>query len=509
MPPPNIVELTELPHELLMQIINPLDDESICALAKTCRHLHFFALPLFLSRHGVRTLPPNCVSITCPSKKALSVLWASLFMENIKKIQFHTIDEDADRLLSDICSLRRLFARLPSFCSLPLIYSTHGFIENSALHNPAFDMRKWSAELSALLDTAIQKSCQSLYIFGTDDVSTSCSSRPDPQEQLATKVGKVLPGKASRKLFSFFSRAKIPPDPPRTQLNDFIIASSMLLQTQFFRWTLSTLQANAATVTQLKFNKAIANSSTWHQLLSTLALPLLFSFELIADGQLVEGKNVDLRDVEVFLTRHPSILILNISGIPIPDLVPQFQNPILPRLCYIEAHPKFIAWLLHYHLAHFQTLKVVTITTESSDFGYNKYDEALEAISLSYVNIAQLSLNFVSNNGHEWMQKHISSSMTPLRSIITHLSRITSLTIQTNYWMMLDDRDDPMVQLLPQFLALFSSLEKVNFNQQLCATQRANLKGCKDIFKKILSACPRVKTILINSAVIDLAFLEV
>ena len=98
MPPPTIVELTELPHELLIQIINPLDDESICALAKTCRPLHLVAFALFLSRYGVCILPPNCVSITCPSKKALSVLQASLFMENVQKIQFHTIDEDADRL---------------------------------------------------------------------------------------------------------------------------------------------------------------------------------------------------------------------------------------------------------------------------------------------------------------------------------------------------------------------------------------------------------------------------
>ena len=99
--------------------------------------------------------------------------------------------------------------------------------------------------------------------------------------------------------------------------------------------------------------------------------------------------------------------------------------------------------------------------------------------------------------------------MTPLGSIITHLGGITYLTIHTNYRMMLDDGNDPMVQLLPQFLALFSSLKKVNLNQQLCVAQRANLKGCKDVFKKILSACPGVKSILINFAVIDLAFLEV
>ena len=161
---------------------------------------------------------------------------------------------------------------VPSFSSLSLIYSTHGFIENSALHDPAFDMRKWSAELSALLDTAIQKLCQSLYIRGTDDVSALYPSQPGPQEQRPTTVGKVSAGKASRKLFSFFTRAKSLPDPPRTQLNDFVIASWMLLQTHFARWTLSTLQANAETMTQLKFNKVIANLSTWHQLLSTLAL---------------------------------------------------------------------------------------------------------------------------------------------------------------------------------------------------------------------------------------------
>ena len=43
--------------------------------------------------------------------------------------------------------------------------------------------------------------------------------------------------------------------------------------------------------------------------------------------------------------------------------------------------------------------------------------------------------------------------MTPLDSIITHVSGITYLTIHTNYRMMLNDGNDPMVQLLPQFLA--------------------------------------------------------
>lgn len=39
---------------------------------------------------------------------------------------------------------------------------------------------------------------------------------------------------------------------------------------------------------------------------------------------------------------------------------------------------------------------------------------------------------------------------------------VTYLNIQTKYWMRLDDTDDPIVQLLPQFLALFSHSEKIN-----------------------------------------------
>lgn len=58
--------------------------------------------------------------------------------------------------------------------------------------------------------------------------------------------------------------------------------------------------------------------------------------------------------------------------------------------------------------------------------------------------------------------QHISNSMSPSGSIIESLTMVTYLNIQTKYWMRLDDTDDPIVQLLPQFLALFSHSEKIN-----------------------------------------------
>ena len=59
--------------------------------------------------------------------------------------------------------------------------------------------------------------------------------------------------------------------------------------------------------------------------------------------------------------------------------------------------------------------------------------------------------------------------MSPSGSIIKSLTMVTDLNIQTKYWMRLDDTDEPVVQLLPQFLALFRHLEKINFGEQPCS----------------------------------------
>jgi hypothetical protein len=520
MMPPNLATLTDLPHELLTQIIYPLDTESIYTLAKTSKTLHFFALPLFLSRNNIsiRTQLPEHVSMSFPSKEGLIALETSLLATNLRNIQYSCATDDADRLFYDIRALRRLLARLPSLHAFT--WAHYPSSSNVVAPNDAKpDMQRWSTEFSTLVDTALQKSCQNLSIFGGDTLFKLSSDQRNLQELPAPKSWKFLSYTARRKVLSIFSKTEnqpLPPCPsPTPQCASFYIASSMLLHPQLRRWFQSTLQANAGAMTRLALNGVVISSSTWHQLLPTLSLPELYNFELNSGDQLVNGMGVALNDIETFLRRNPSIEMLTLFGIIIPDTTPQLRKPILPKLCIIDAHPKFIAWILCCKAPQFRPLRGVTLSAKSGEFDYDQFDEALTAIALySCTNALPLGLNFSSKTGvHEWIQKHISNCAAAQGSIgrcIGNLAMVTDLTFHTKFWMTLDDGNEPIVQLLPQFLALFSSLERVNFAEQpFSARQPIDLKGCKDLLKKIMSLCPRLKSVLVNYSPIDLTYLDV
>ncbi|KIJ99317.1 hypothetical protein K443DRAFT_680042 [Laccaria amethystina LaAM-08-1] len=520
MVPSNLATLTDLPHELLTQIIYPLDTESIYTLAKTCKTLHFFALPLFLSRNGIyiRTQLPEYLSMLCPSKEGLIALETSLLATNLRNIQYSgCTTDDANRLFYDIRALRRLLARLPSLHAFT--WAHYPSSSNVVAPNDAKpDMQRWSTEFSTLVDTALQKSCQDLFISGGDTLFTLSSDQRNLQELPAPKSWKFLSYTTRRKVLSIFSKTEnqpLPPcPPPAPQCASFCIMSSMLLHPQLLCWFRFTLQANAGAMTRLALNKVVVSSSTWHQLLPALTLPALYNFELNSGDQLVDGMGVALEDIETFLRCNPSIAMLTLSGIIIPDTTPRLRKPILPKLRIIDAHPKFIAWILCCKVPQFRPLGAVTTTAKSGEFDYDQFDEALTAIALySCTNALRLGLNFSSKTGaHEWIQKHISNSTTAQGSVggcLANLAMVTDLTLYTKFWMRLDDGDEPIVQLLPQFLALFSSLERVDFAEQPFSARQIDLKGCKNLLKKIMSVCPRLKSVLVNYGPIDLTYLDV
>ena len=287
----------------------------------------------------------------------------------------------------------------------------------------------------------------------------------------------------------------------------------MALHPYLFRWTQTRLQANSRFLTHLRFYDV--RSSTWHQLLATLTLPSLCLFDIMTTHQIVGGSGVAFVDTHTFLGRHPSIKVLNLSGINFPNPTPKLRNPILPRLHVVGTHPKIIAWLLRGTAAHFKKFKVITIASEPGDFGYDQFDEALEALALcSEMNAIHLRLNFVSKTGlHKWIEKHLSRPTAPFDPVvgcIRNLTRVTDLTVQTRYWMRMDDGDEPVVQIFPQFLALFPSLGKVDFAEQLFPSQDVIFRNrCKYFLRKVVSVCPKLKAVSVNFKTIDLTDLGV
>jgi len=501
MAPSSLATLTDLPHELLSHIIDPLDGELIYTLSRTCKTLHFLALPVFLRRNGILNIPeiPDLLRISNSSREGLGALQTALFAGNFRCIQCY-LTEDVDRLFYDIRALQGFLAGLPSINSFTLGYypRTSGDTIESAIRDAKLDMQKWSTEFSALMDVALQKSCRSFYVFGGDKLFAN-SHAPTPW--------KTLPQKA----LSIFSKTRNLAEHihPLTAFEcpSIRIRSLMFLHPQLFHWTQFTLQRRGRALKDLEFD-VVVGSSTWHQLLPTLVLPSLSNFTLTSNRR-VKGKGVALKDVEVFLRSNASIGSLSLTGIIIPKPTPQLSKPILPDLHTLDAPPEFITWIFSCKVT-LRNLKDVTIKSVSGEFDYQQLDEALKVIALfSQTGALRLSLHFSKTKCHEWMLQHVSNSMSSSGSVIESLTMVTDLDIQCKYWMRLDDTDEPVMQLLPQFLALFSHSEKINFGEQLCFPWNNDLRGCKDLLKEILSLCPRLKTVSVNSQAIDLAYLDV
>lgn len=73
----------------------------------------------------------------------------------------------------------------------------------------------------------------------------------------------------------------------------------------------------------------------------------------------------------------------------------------------------------------------------------------------------------------------------------------------------MDDRDEPVVQAFPQFLALFPSLEKVDLAEQLLPSQDIILNRHKYFLRQVVSVCPKLNAMSVNFTAIDLADLGV
>jgi hypothetical protein len=132
----------------------------------------------------------------------------------------------------------QLLASLHSLNTLTLGYGSRSDEEDlEAFRNAGLDMQKWSTELFALLDTALQESCPAVFIAAVDDLFALSSHQPR-----TLKFWTTFPETACRKVLSMLSK---------TKNSAFYIRSSILLHPYLFRWTQCTLKANGRTIESL------------------------------------------------------------------------------------------------------------------------------------------------------------------------------------------------------------------------------------------------------------------
>lgn len=485
---PHAPELVSLPDELLENIIDQLESESLVQLSLTCRRLHFLALPIVFARADIHDT--TSFFLHDPPAHILHALRFALFVQNVESlgVGFSTYD---DRLLPSTRELGRLISRLPSMKRFYLSFSY------SHLLSPTVPDSAWQREVIRLLDLITNRSCTLLSVAGGFEI------RPDPGADSASAIrvqSRSIVNSGFRRLLRRIDRVVIPFSLKRLGgrsrhygLREFRALTIVLFQPPFLKWTISTLRNNSRTLTAVSFRTDGIPTNTWQDILSNITLPYLSKFELTSSLGGFEPTAVPFNSLLSFLTRHPSIVNLELRTVARPTAHHQLPSrKLLPTLETLKVDAWFTVWLLNREKA-FEDLTSLYLVSEAyplfRTFDYNTWDGVLSRIPRSAPHVTNLYISFYPEAGAiEWLDKHVSQENSPVAA----LESVTTLNV-TRSWNMW--RREVMA-LIPQFVARFPGLQDFTYASPPPGVKRATQTS---FVEEINRACPRVT--------VDLGFL--
>ncbi|EDR04297.1 uncharacterized protein LACBIDRAFT_330804 [Laccaria bicolor S238N-H82] len=487
---PNTPSLVDLPDELLENIVDRLDDESLIQLSMTCKRLHFFVLPIVFARANI--LEGNIDDATCfylhdPPAHILRALQLALFIQNVDSLGID-FGYPASTILPYARELNKLVSRLPS---VKRFYLNLSHSLSPSAPNPG-----WQKEVLLLLDLVVNRSCVLLSVDGGDGITgdytpatgSQSSRHVNPIDRQIRCILRRLDG-AVRSMASLGRRNH------HRGLREFRALSVVLLHPPFLDWTISTLQSNSQTLTAVSFEIDRTPADTWHYILSSITLPFLSRFKLSPDGVVVEQRTVKFGDVLGFLTRHPSIVDLDLYGITLPG-GPQPQT-LLPALQILRADPWLISWFLacEQPFRYLTSLEMVSEYSQDLNFPFgsntNTFDNALGLLPHSAPQVNTLHITLYPEAGiAEWLEKQISQpeETSPLAA----LERVTTLNLfqSRNMW------QSDVVALMPHFLARFSGLQHLIYAPPPPGVERAIRTS---FIREIKLACPGMKIVTVET----------
>lgn len=327
-----------------------------------------------------------------------------------------------------------------------------------------------------------------------EQMNSRLASSLQPWKRKRGKLtSRTLFGWLSRKLTSLFCNAPVSCGPGiKPFLHEFYVHCEMMLQPPFLEWTLSTLQLNGECITTLSFKCIDIALEVWSDFFAAVTFPSLSKFEIRSD-LFKRPQGPEFPCIESFLIRHPSITLLHLDNLLIPSTFPLAQESILPNLYNLVAHPAYVSWLLS-SPNPLRGLGFITLSSEyypAQGFEYAHFNDALASMAR---NVGQVRLNFWfrSKNGVDaWFQDHVEIGCE--LSAVSQLTEINNLAIYSSWCV---DFSERTLKILPEFLALFPSLENVWFLEQPKGTEQVMLAG--GFVKAITLRCPHIKSVLIN-----------
>jgi hypothetical protein len=487
--------LTHFPDELLENIVEQLEDESLMQLSMTCRRFNFFALPTVLARANIDDGNITSLYLRDPPAHVVHALRLALFVQNLDSLGI-CFGGRTNTILPYARELCRLVSRLPSMKTFYMRFSHR--VSPDALH-PG-----WQVEVIRLLDLVVQKSCVFLYVDGGDGLSNALATGSQSRPTI-NPVGRV------RRLLGHFRetmKSVIPPKLARLGgsrnhchgLREFQARSFFLFHPPFIDWMISTLQTNSQTLTAVSFETHKTPASIWPDILSNVTLPFLSKFKLTGNlfierrklfgGYIMERRIVEFHDVLGFLARHPSIVDLDLYAITRPtNRCP--PRGLLPALQNLRADPWLISSFLNRKqpFTFLTSLKVVSeLYSDCRPFDYNTFDNALYLLPGGAPHVTALHISCYPEVGiAEWLDKHISQENSPLAA----LKGVTTLDLFQSWSMWRSD----VRALIPQFLARFPQLQHLTYASPPPDVEKAKQTS---FIREVMLACPGMKTVTIE-----------
>jgi hypothetical protein len=364
--------LVSLPNEILLRVFIYLPKRTLITLSAVCHRLHQVTLPTYLSACGVDPnalqLSSNTLVFTSRWMAAMTGLMRMFTRPRVKSIRFEWRGGRPEPVIvREVYHVARWIKMLDHLEELELDFNDVGFGHLVDMRDfgiaryPLVGLHGWTKALLELMGEIARSPCQRLYIH---DTYSNCWPDPIPRSSFSTNNHPTLQlphpithhppralkniGQSFYNLFRTRSTAPIPvhvagsaaarnrsPGLQSLQLN----CACLFKSSDLIEWIISTLNQSSTTLTSLSIGNKCISTACFTAMLPLLRLPLLSDFS-------ISSSSLEFSDLVDFLTRHPTILKLNLLDGTIRHDDSRIPYWDLPHLQKLSATPDYVELFL-------------------------------------------------------------------------------------------------------------------------------------------------------------------
>ncbi|KAF9452097.1 hypothetical protein P691DRAFT_756701 [Macrolepiota fuliginosa MF-IS2] len=493
--------LSDLPVEMLEQVLDPLGDTDLLHLAKVNRTLNSLALKEFFKQakidylHGhiyvnkynednpweYRHLHTSLVLhalCLCLDASIKNITTLSIFLGR------------AVKMVLEVQHLTRFICQLESLGSLALHITDRDYGSGTP----------WTKSFGLLFDVAQSKGVDGLHIYELEPQVTPQSLRARSSSQVLEarrELSFLVVSEHFAELWRQLWGSARDDNPNHSSSIRTIRLSSMLLSHVFFRHTIDILRAHKKTICELILDQVAMDWEYWFYLLDELRFPSLkqFTFKSPSIKDSEDPTFPNLRTFVPFLRRHRNITYLDLNHLPQGGSDHWRSLPVMPNLKVLLAHATVAATLLQ-RPENSRNLEFLELYSQPTLINHSNpmissciwgFDLALAAIASNAQLPVKVSLHLeTSIDLCGW----IGGRASDIRSagVVRRLTQVHELAILLGRGPLLGM--DFLIDVLPKWLGLFPALEDLSLSLYD--------KGDRSYISAIADSCPRLKSFEVN-----------